>query len=91
MMEKIKNIYGAHPIPWTLGLLAFVIAVAALIFYYPAFDLKAAEIPTHEAHTTVKGEEIAIGGTVTVAQEGGRTLTLNTENLVLRHGWRCCR
>ena len=22
MMEKIKNIYGAHPIPWTLGLLA---------------------------------------------------------------------
>ena len=83
MMEKIKNIYGAHPIPWTLGILAFVIAVAALIFYYPAFDLQPADVPTHEAHPTVKGEEIPIGGTVTVAQEGGRTLTLNTENLVL--------
>ena len=31
MMEKIKNIYGAHPIPWTLGILAFVIAAFALI------------------------------------------------------------
>ena len=32
MMEKIKNIYGAHPIPWTLGILALVIGIAALIF-----------------------------------------------------------
>ena len=83
MMEKIKNIYGAHPIPWTLGLLSLVISLAALIFYYPAFDLQAAEIPTHEAHATTKGEEIAIGGTVTVAQEGGRTLKLDTDALVI--------
>ena len=27
MMEKIKNIYGAHPIPWTLGLLALFIGI----------------------------------------------------------------
>ena len=83
MMEKIKNIYGAHPIPWTLGLLALVISLAALIFYYPAFDLQAVEVPTHEAHATAKGEEIAIGGVVTVAQEGGRTLALDTDNLIL--------
>ena len=83
MMEKIKNIYGAHPIPWTLGILALVIAVSALIFYFPAFGLEAAEVPAHAAHPTAKGEEIAIGGTVTVAQEGGRTLTLDTEKLIL--------
>ena len=31
MMEKIKNIYGAHPIPWTLGLLALVINSIAYV------------------------------------------------------------
>ena len=83
MMEKIKNIYGAHPIPWTLGLLAFVIALAALIFYYPAFSLEAAQVPQHACEDTVKGEEIPVGGVVTIAQEGGRTLALDTEKLVL--------
>lgn len=83
MMEKLKNIYGAHPIPWTLGILALVIALGALIFYYPAFSLEAADIPAATSTSTAKGEEIPVGGTVTVAQNGGRTLTLDTETLVL--------
>ena len=83
MMEKLKNIYGAHPITWTLGILAFVIALGALIFYYPAFSLEAADIPTPGSTSAVKGEEIPVGGVVTVAQSGGRTLTLDTENLIL--------
>ena len=83
MMEKIKNIYGAHPIPWTLGILAFVIVAAALIFYYPAFSLEAAEVPQTTTEATAKGDEIPVGGTVTVVQEGGRTLSLDTENLIL--------
>lgn len=83
MMEKIKNIYGAHPIPWTLGILALVIAIGALIFYYPAFGLQAAEVPQHEAHATAKGEEIPVGGVVTIAQADGRTLKLDTESLIL--------
>lgn len=83
MMEKIKNIYGAHPIPWTLGILALVIAVGALIFYYPAFSLEAADVPAAASTSAVKGEEIPVGGTVTVAQADGRTLALDTENLVL--------
>ena len=82
MMEKIKNIYGAHPIPWTLGILAFVIAAFALIFYFPAFDLEAAPIPTLTSQATAKGAEIPVGGVVTVAQEGGRTLTLDTKTLI---------
>ena len=66
MMEKIKNIYGAHPIGWTLGLLALVIAIAALIFYYPAFSLEAVEIPAHACEPAPKGEEIPVGGVITV-------------------------
>ena len=83
MMEKIKNIYGAHPITWTLVLLALVIGTAALIFYCPAFSLEAAQIPQHQCEDTAKGEEIPIGGVVTVAQEGSRTLKLDTETMVL--------
>ena len=83
MMEKIKNIYGAHPISWTLGILAFVIAVTALIFYYPSFSLEAAPVPQLTGEATAKGEEIPVGGSVTVAQADGRTLTLDTEKLIL--------
>ena len=82
MMEKIKNIYGAHPMPWTLGLLALVIGLAALVFYFPVFDLEAADIPTHACEPAAKGEEIPVDGTVTIAQEGGRTLSLDTKTLV---------
>ena len=56
MMEKLKNIYGAHPIPWTLGLLALFIGVAALIFYYPAFSLEAMDVPAHVNTSATKGD-----------------------------------
>lgn len=83
MKEKIKNIYGAHPISWTLGILAFVAIVSALIYFAPAFALKAAEVPHPESKSTAVGEEIPIGGVVTVAQQDGRTLALDTETLTL--------
>ena len=83
MMEKIKNIYGAHPISWTLGILALAIVLGALIYYAPAFSLEAADIPQAQSTATAKGDEIPVGGVVTVAQNGGRTLSLDTETLVL--------
>lgn len=83
MKEKIKNIYGAHPISWTLGILAFIAIVSALIYFAPAFALKAAEVPHPESKSTAVGEEIPIGGVVTVAQQDGRTLALDTESLIL--------
>jgi len=83
MMEKIKNIYGAHPIAWTILLLVVVIGAAVLGYYAPAFDLQAAAIPQHECPATAKGEEIPVGGVVTVAQNGGRTLTLDTQSMIL--------
>ena len=83
MMEKIKNIYGAHPILWTLLLLVIVIGAAGLGYYAPAFDLKAAAVPQHECQPTAKGEEIPVDGVVTIAQNGGRTLALDTQSLIL--------
>lgn len=83
MMEKIKNIYGAHPISWTLGILALAIVLGALIYYAPAFSLEAADIPQAQSTATAKGDEIPVGGVVTVAHNGGRTLSLDTETLIL--------
>lgn len=81
-MKKIKEIYGAHPILWTL-LLLVILAIACYVGYYaPSFRLSAAEIPTQTAKTSAIGESVPIGGTVEVAHEGGRTLTLDTEELV---------
>lgn len=83
MKEKLKTIYGAHPISWTLGILAVIAIVSALIYFYPAFALKAADIPSPATQTRAVGEEIPIGGVVTVAQQDGRTLSLDTETLIL--------
>lgn len=60
MMEKIKNFYGSHPIRWTLLTLAVVIAIALLIWYAPAFSMKAAEIPVQDIPATEKGEMIPL-------------------------------
>ena len=83
MMEKLKNFYGAHPIRWTILLLVIVIAAAALGYYAPSFKLQAAEVSSPEVPVTEKGDVIPVGGVVTVAQKDGRTLTLDTEEMVL--------
>lgn len=83
MKTKLKAIYGAHPILWTIILLALVIGIGALVYFFPAFGLEAAEIPVVDFPQTAVLEEIPVGGTVTVAQNGGRTLTLDTENMIL--------
>lgn len=83
MMTKLKNFYGAHPIRWTILLLVVVIAAAALIYWAPSFRLQAVDVPTPEIPVTEKGDAIPVGGVVTVAQKDGRTLTLDTEEMIL--------
>lgn len=83
MLEKLKNFYGAHPIRWTILLLVIVIAAAALGYYAPSFAMTAAEVPSPVVAKTDVGEAIPVGGVVTVAQKDGRTLTLDTEELIL--------
>ena len=82
-MEKLKNFYGAHPIRWTILLLVIVIAAAALGYYAPSFRPVAAQVPSPEVPVSAVGDAIPVGGVVTVAQKDGRTLTLDTEEMIL--------
>ncbi len=82
MLNKLKNFYGAHPIRRTLVTIVLAAAILALAYFMPAFALKAAPIPAAKITDTVKGEAIPVGGRITVAQKDGRTLTLDTEELV---------
>ncbi len=83
MMEKVKDFYGAHPIRRVLLTLVLLVAVILLVYYAPSFSLKAAEVPQVAPAVTAKGDEIPVDGTVTVAQRGGHSLTLDTKELVL--------
>lgn len=91
MMEKLKNFYGSHPIRWTLLTLLIVIVAALLIWYAPSFSMKASEIPVMDIPQTVKGELIPVEITgdgkrkaepVVVAEQAGRTLTLDPEEMI---------
>lgn len=95
MMEKIKNFYGSHPIRWTLLTLAVVAAVIALIWYAPAFSMKADECPLEAPAVSVVGEEIPFtvnylyrgankrkADTIVVAEQNGRTLTLDPVEMI---------
>ena len=96
MMEKIKNFYGSHPIRWTLLTLAVIAAIAALIWYAPAFSMKAGECPLEAPATSEVGEEIVLnvnylykgtnkrkGAEIVVAEAAGRTLTLDPVEMIL--------
>ena len=95
MMEKIKNLYGSHPIGWTLLTLVVVIGLGLLLFYMPAFSMQAADIPVQETAASVTGEEIIVNANakykgenkrradaVIVAENGGRTLTLDPVEMI---------
>lgn len=81
-MKKLKEIYGAHPVLWTLLLLVVLALGGYLGYYAPSFYLTAVDVPVQSAHQSVIGEAIEVGGTVEVAHEGGRTLTLDTKELI---------
>ena len=81
-MKKLKDFYGAHPIRRTLITILLVVLAALAIYFRPAFELKAVPTPQVPISHAAKGEEIPAEGKVTVAQEGGRTLTLDTKELI---------
>lgn len=83
MLTKLKNIFGAHPILWTIIILAVVIGASVGIYYAPSFGLNAEAVPTVATADPPAGEAIPVGGVVTVAQKDGRTLTLDTEEMIL--------
>lgn len=81
-MKKLKDFYGAHPIRWTILLIVIVAAASALIYYAPSFGLKAEPVPAVAVAHEALGKAIPVSGEIVVAQEGGRTLKLDTEELI---------
>lgn len=82
MKRKLKDFYGAHPIRRTLLTIVILVLAIGLIYFYPAFSLKGAPVPQTAISHAAKGAEIPVEGKVTVAQEGGRTLQLDTKELI---------
>ena len=82
MKRKLKDFYGAHPIRRTLLTIVILVLLLGLVYFYPAFFLKAAPVPAVQIPRLAKGAEIPAGEKVTVAQAGGRTLQLDTKELI---------
>ena len=83
MKSRLKDFYGAHPIRRTLITVLIIALAAAFIWFRPAFSLKGAPVPETPLFHAEAGDEIPVKGTVTVAQQEGRTLQLDTEELIL--------
>lgn len=94
-MEKVKKIFSSHPILWTLLILVVIAAVGLLIWFAPAFSLKESDIPVKDIPVTELGEVIPVEDNykfngankrqsqeVVIAQNGGRTLTLETKEMI---------
>lgn len=94
-MEKVKKIFSSHPILWTLLILVLVAAIGLLIWFAPAFSLKESDIPVRDIPVTELGEVIVVEDNykfngvnkrksqeVVIAQNGGRTLTLETKEMI---------
>ncbi len=80
-MQAIKKFYGAHPIRRAALTIILLIALIALCYYLPAFSLKARTADNQGVASAV-GEEIAVGGEVVLSQNGGRTLSLDTKEMI---------
>ena|GEM_PF-3281389 len=81
-MHRLKDFYGAHPIRRTLLTILLLLALVLFLYFRPAFSLKGAEMPDLKIPHATKGELIPVGGSIVAAKEGGRTLSLNTEELI---------
>ena len=82
-MRKVRDFFGAHPIRNALILIALILVAGLLFWFYPAFGLRSVPIPETLIPHSTRNQAIPVGETVTVAQADGRTLTLDTKELVL--------
>ena len=80
--SALKKFYDTH----TIGKIAVTILAAAALVYIlvsiPVWTLKSTKLPGTTSRQPAEGTEIALdAGKVVVAQNGGKTLTVNTENM----------
>lgn len=84
MVNKIKSFYAAH----TIGKIFLTILLAAVLVYVlvsiPVWSVKKSQVPETVSREPLSGEKIANdAGKVVIAENGGKTLSLNTETLTL--------
>lgn len=84
MVNKIKSFYAAH----TIGKIFLTILLAAVLVYVlvsiPVWSVKKSQVPETVSREPLSGEKIANdAGKVVLAENGGKTLSLNTETLTL--------
>ncbi|MCM1027974.1 MAG: DUF5696 domain-containing protein [Roseburia sp.] len=82
MVNKIKSFYAAH----TIGKIFLTILLAAVLIYVlvsiPVWSVRKTPAPQTASREPLTGEKLANdAGKVTLAESGGKTLTLNTETL----------
>lgn len=84
MVNKIKSFYAAH----TIGKIFLTILLAAVLVYVlvsiPVWSVKKSQVPKTASREPLSGEKLANdAGKVVLAENGGKTLSLNTETLTL--------
>lgn len=84
MVNKIKSFYAAH----TIGKIFLTILLAAVLIYVlvsiPVWSVKKSEVPKTASREPLSGEKLANdAGKVVLAENGGKSLSLNTETLTL--------
>ena len=84
MVKKIKSFYAAH----TIGKIFLTILLAAVLVYVlvsiPVWSVKKNQVPETASREPLSGEKLSHdAGKVVLAENGGKTLSLNTETLTL--------
>lgn len=84
MVNKIKSFYAAH----TIGKIFLTILLAMVLIYVlvsiPVWSVKQSKVPGTASREPLTGEVLAHdAGKVVLAENGGKTLTLNTKDLTL--------
>ncbi|MCM1191667.1 MAG: DUF5696 domain-containing protein [Butyrivibrio sp.] len=84
MVNKLKSFYAAH----TIGKIFLTVLLAAVLVYVlvsiPVWSVKKSKVPETVSREPLSGEKLANdAGKVVLAENGGRTLSLNTETLTL--------
>lgn len=84
MVNKIKSFYTAH----TIGKIFLTILLAAVLIYVlvsiPVWSVKRNQVPKTASREPLSGEKLSHdAGKVVLAENGGKSLSLNTETLTL--------
>lgn len=84
MVNKIKSFYAKH----TIGKIFLTILLAAALVYVlvsiPVWSVKKSRVQETASREPLSGEKLSLdAGKVVLAENGGKTLSLNTETLTL--------